>query len=202
LQNAIDAASRGIVRNYQNAVAPGIDSSFSIAGRYGSGAHQAAQSAAQQNLAAQLGDMAGNLGYQNYAAERANMLNALNQVPGYAAQDYNDIAQLNAVGQAREQMGQSLINDQIARWNFEQQQPADKLRQYAAMLQGNFGNSTTTTAPYSAGAGILGGLQSGASLLGGIGSALGDAFPIAIGSAGGPIGMLLGAGLGGLLSAF
>jgi hypothetical protein len=171
LQNAIDAASRGLVRNYQNAVAPGIDSSFSLAGRYGSGAHQAAQSAAQQNLA---------------AAERGNMLNALNLVPGYAAQDYNDIAQLNAVGQTREQMAQSLINDQIARWNFEQQQPADKLRQYAALVQGNFGSTQTTTAPYSAGTGILGGAASGAG----------------IGSAFGPWGTAIGAGLGGLLSLF
>ena len=186
LQSAIDAASRGVTRNYQNAVAPGIDSAFSLAGRYGSGAHLAAHDVAQQNLAGQLGDLAGNLGYQNYAAERGNMLNAVNMVPTYAAQDYNDIAQLNAVGQAREQMAQSLINDQIARWNFAQQQPADKLRQYAALVQGNFGNTTSTTQPYSAGTGILGGATSGA----GVGSAFG--LP----------GTLIGAALGGLLGAF
>jgi hypothetical protein len=202
LQSAIDAAAHGLTRNYRGAVAPGIDSAFSRSGRYGSGAHLAVHEAAQQNLAAQLGDIAGNLGYQNYAAERANMLNALSAAPAYAQADYADIAQLDAVGRAREAMAQALINDQVARWNFEQQMPADKLRQYAALIQGNFGNTTSTTQPYSAGSGILGGAGAGSELFGGIGEALQLAFPATFGSFGGPVGMLLGAGLGGLLSAF
>jgi len=186
LQSAIDAASRGVTRNYQDAVAPGIDSAFSLAGRYGSGAHVAAHDAAEQNLAAQLGDLAGNLGYQGYATERANMLNALSAVPAYAQADYADIAQLSDVGRQREAMAQALINDQIARWNFEQQMPADKLRQYAGLVQGNLGGTTSTTQPYSSGAGILSGATSGAGL--------GGMF--------GPWGAGIGAILGGLLGAF
>lgn len=201
LQSAIDSASRGVVRNYQDAVAPGIDSSFSLAGRYGSGAHMAAHDAAEKNLAAQLGDVAGNLGYQGYATERANMLNALNAVPGYAQSDYADIAQLADVGRQREALAQALINDQVTRWNFEQQQPADKLAQYAQLIQGNFGGTQSTTAPYSSGAGVLGGMQSGADLFGSIGSAFSTAFPETLGTFGGPFGMLLGAGVGGLLNA-
>jgi hypothetical protein len=195
LQNAIDAASRGVTRNYQDAVAPGIDSAFSLAGRYGSGAHVAAHDAAERNLAAQLGDLAGNLGYQGYATERANMLNALNAVPAYAQADYTDIAQLADVGRQREAAAQALINDQVARWNFEQQMPADKLAQYAQLIRGDFGGTTTTTAPYSSGAGVLGGMSSGSKLFGGIGEAL----PF-MGSFGGPLGALFGAGIGGLLS--
>lgn len=194
LQAAIDAASRGLTRNYQTATAPGIDSAFSLAGRYGSGAHMSAHDTAQRNLAAQLGDVAGNLAYQGYGAERANMLNALNAVPAYAQADYADIAQLDAVGRAREAMAQALINDQVARWNFEQQMPADKLRQYAGLIQGNYGGTTTTTSPYSSGAGILGGATSGA----GLGGTIGSLFP----GPGNIIGTILGAGLGGLLSAF
>lgn len=186
LQTAIDAATRGVTRNYQTAVAPGIDSSFSLAGRYGSGAHAAVHDTAQRNLAAQLGDVAGNLAYQGYGAERANMLNALNAVPAFAQADYADIAQLDAAGRAREAMAQALLNDQVARWNFAQQMPADKLRQYAGLIQGNYGGTQTTTAPYSSGAGILGGVSSGAGL----------------GSAFGPWGTLIGGALGGLLGAF
>src|SRR5262249_18616767 len=154
LQTAIDAAYRGVTRNYQDVVAPGIDSAFSLAGRYGSNAHIAAHDAAEKNLAAQLGDLAGNLGYQGYAAERANMLNAINAAPPYAQADYTDIAQLGDVGRQREAMAQTLINDQIARWNFEQQMPADKLAQYAQLIRGDFGGTKTTTAPYSSGAGF------------------------------------------------
>ncbi len=130
------------------------------------------------------------------------MLNALNAVPGYAQADYADIAQLADVGRQREAMAQALINDQIARWNFEQQMPADKLAQYAQLIRGDFGGTTTTTAPYSSGAGMLGGMQSGSDLFGGIGTAFGSAFPETIGAFGGPFGMLLGAGLGGLFGSF
>lgn len=186
LQAAIDSASRGLTRNYQTATAPGIDSAFSLAGRYGSGAHVSAHDAAQRNLATQLGDVAGNLVYQGYGAERANMQNALNAIPAYAQADYADIGQLDAVGRAREAMAQALLNDQVARWNFEQQMPFDKLRQYAGLIQGNYGGTTTTTSPYSAGAGILGGATAGASA----------------GSAFGLPGTLIGAALGGLLGAF
>ncbi len=186
LQRAIDAASGGLVRNYQSAVAPGIDSSFSLAGRYGSGAHQAAHETAQRSLARQIGDLSGGLSYQNYAAERANQQAALGRVPGFAGLDYADIAQLGQAGRDREALAQALLNDRIARWNFAQQQPADKLRQYAALIQGNYGGTTTTTEPYSAGTGFVGGAAAGA----GIGSPFG--LP----------GTLIGAGLGGLLSLF
>jgi hypothetical protein len=185
LQSMIDAATRGVTRNYQDTVSPGIDSAFSLAGRYGSGAHVAAHDAAERILATQLGDIAGNLGYQGYAAERNNMLNALNAAPAYAQADYGDIAQLADVGRQREAAEQALINDQIARWNFEQQQPADKLAQYAQLIRGDFGGTTTTTAPYSSGAGILGGATSGAGA----------------GAAFGPWGAGIGAILGGLLGA-
>jgi len=185
LQSMIDVATHGVTRNYQDTVSPGIDSAFSLAGRYGSGAHVAAHDAAERNLATQLGDIAGNLGYQGYAAERNNMLNALNAAPAYAQADYGDIAQLADVGRQREAAAQALINDQIARWNFEQQQPADKLAQYAQLIRGDFGGTTTTTAPYSSGAGILGGATSGAGA----------------GAAFGPWGAGIGAILGGLLGA-
>jgi hypothetical protein len=191
LQGAIDAASRGLVRNYQSAVAPGIDSAFAGAGRYGSGAHLAAHEAAQRNLAAQLGDIGANLGYQGYAAERANMLSALGLAPTFAQGDYLDIAQLDAVGRAREAMAQALLDDQVARWNFAQQLPADKLRQYAALIQGNFGGTETTTQPFSAGAGILSGIETGV----GLGSTIGTA----LGAGGGPPGMIIGGLLGALL---
>jgi hypothetical protein len=193
LQSMIDVATHGVTRNYQDTVSPGIDSAFSLAGRYGSGAHVAAHDAAERNLATQLGDIAGNLGYQGYAAERNNMLNALNAAPAYAQADYGDIAQLADVGRQREAAAQALINDQIARWNFEQQQPADKLAQYAQLIRGDFGGTTTTTQPYSSGTGVLGGAKFGSDL----GSALGSVLGIGL-----PGGTLLGSGLGGILGAF
>jgi hypothetical protein len=179
LQGAIDSAGRGVVRNYRNAVTPGVDSSFAQAGRYGSGAHLAAHSNAQQNLAQQLADISSGMSYQNYGDERARMQQAAMAAPALAQQDYLDIAQLAAVGRAREGGAQSLIDDQVARYNFAQQLPYNKLAQYAGLIQGNYGGTTTATQS-SGGAGPLRGAATGFAL-------------------GGPWGAAIG-GLGGLLS--
>lgn len=183
LQGAIDNATRGIVRNYQTAVAPGLDSSFSAAGRYGSGLYGAAHRTAQQNLAEQLGAVAADLAYRNYGDERAYMQQAAMAAPGLAQQDYVDIGQLAAVGQAREAMAQNLINDQIARFNFYQQLPQNKLAQYMGFIQGDYGGTATTTETRSPG------LLSGATAGYGLGQSIG-----------GPWGGVVGAALGGLLS--
>ena len=81
-----------------------------------------------------------------------------------AQADYADIAQLAAVGQAREQMQQALVNDQIARFNFTPQLPFNKLAQYAGLIQGNYGGTTTTTAPYNRGEALLNGASAGVGL--------------------------------------
>ena len=195
LQNAIDIASRGVTRNYRTAVAPGIDSTFSLAGRYGSGAHQAVQSQAQQNLADQLGDIASGIAYRNYGDERTNMLQALALAPQFAAQDYLDAERLASVGATREAQQQALINDQIARFNFAQQLPQNKLAQYLALIHGDYGGTTTTTQPYvrTPGSNFLTGATAGL----GLGSDLMSAIPKI-----GPWGPALGAGIGGLLSLF
>ena len=195
LQNAVDIASQGLTRNYRTAVAPGIDSAFSLAGRYGSGAHEAAQSQAQQNLADQLGDVASGIAYRNYGDERTNMLQTLALAPQFAAQDYLDAERLASVGATREAQQQALINDQIARFNFAQQLPQNKLAQYLALIHGDYGGTTTTTQPYvrTSGSNFLTGAVTGA----GLGGKL---FPAS--SALGPWGPALGAGIGGLLSLF
>lgn len=69
-------AADSITRNYQQAVAPGTDSAFENAGRYGSGLHANAQ---EQDKNA-LGNSLANLGTQiyggNYANERQNQISA------------------------------------------------------------------------------------------------------------------------------
>jgi hypothetical protein len=165
-----------------NEVRPRIDSQFATSGRYASGAHQEAASRA-------LADATGSLAYQNYADERSNMQQAMSLAPQFAQQDYADIAQLAAVGQTREQMAQALINDQIARYNYAQQLPYNKLAQYQGLIQGNYGGTETTTQPYDRdiGGSLIGGATAGL----GLGQAI---FGAGLGWPGG----LLAAGLGGL----
>jgi len=140
-----------------NEIRPRLDSQFASSGRYASGAHQEAAARA-------LADATASLAYQSYSDERARMLQAAAFTPQLAQADYADIAQLAAVGQAREQMQQALVNDQIARFNFTQQLPFNKLAQYAGLIQGNYGGTTTTTAPYNRGEALLNGASAGVGL--------------------------------------
>jgi hypothetical protein len=175
----------GMVGRIANEVRPRIDSQFATSGRYASGAHQEAASRA-------LADATASLAYQNYADERGNMQQAMSLAPQFAQQDYADISQLAAVGQTREQMAQALINDQIARYNYTQQLPYNKLAQYMGLIQGSYGGTGMTTQPYDR--------DIGGSMLSGAGDAVAlgkEIFGGNMSSGGG----LLSAGLG-ALSAF
>jgi hypothetical protein len=85
------------------------------------------------------------MAYQNYGDERQRMMQAAGLTPQLAAQDYFDIAQLAAAGSTRERNYQDLINAEIARFNYEQQLPYNKLARYLGMIQGDYGGTTQTT---------------------------------------------------------
>lgn len=138
-----------------------LDSQFNSAGRLNSGQHFNA-----------MGDALGNLGTQiygqNYQNERGRQVQAAQLAPGLAGLDFNNIAALSQVGQTREQQAGSQLQDQINRFNFEQQEPNQRLRDYMATVAGgSFGSQGTTTSPiYSNPAGNILGLGLGAAGLG------------------------------------
>ncbi len=142
-----------------------VQSQFAKAGRYGSGANQQALAAALAPAALQ--------------AQQA----AIAQAPSIQNQD---LAQLSAVGDAREQMAQAELKDQVDRFNFEQNRDQQKLRDYMALVSGGTVGSQTVEPVFrdrtsSALGGALGGAQLASSM--GMSSGLG-----AVG--GGLLGML------------
>lgn len=152
---------------------------FSSSGRYGSGA-----------MANQANEALASLAAQNYGQERENMMRGMMYAPQLAQQDYFDAAKLAEVGGTREDLAQQAINDAMARYNFAQQEPWQRLAMYNQLIQGNYGSqstSTTTNTPRR---------QLGSDLLSGAASGAG------IGMMFGPWGGLAGAGIGGLLSLF
>lgn len=156
-------------------------SNASQAGRYGSGAMNTALGGAGQTLANSLSNTAGNLAYQNYAAERGMQQNAAQNAPSLAATDYADINQLAQAGQGYESYNQLALQDAINRFNFQQNAPQNALAQYMGYVTGSPQGSQTTSQVYR---NPLSGVAGGA----GIG-----------GSIGGGTGALIGAGLGGLV---
>lgn len=183
LQSAIDAASRGITRNYESVVEPGIDAAFSSRGRYGSGLQAEAIDRAQENLADQLGDVGTQMAFgdygmqrQGYDTERARQMAAASAAPGMAAQDYVDPGQLLSVGAAREGQAASQLQEDINRFNLEQNAEKKALADYMALVAGGqYGGSSSTSSPIygDTSSNVLGNIAQlagvGGSLFGGMG---------------------------------
>lgn len=190
-----------------------IDSGFSSAGRYGSGAHANARADALSDLAGQMyshaydqqreaAAQAGSLYQQGVnsqlqAAQAAGQLYntgvgqqvlAAGTAQDLADQTYKDAAALSEAGAAQDAYLQQLINAEIGRWNYQQQAPLNALNAYQNLISGNYGATTTTTGQQSSTAkSTLGNMVTGAAL----GSSIG-----------GLPGTIIGALGGGLLSLF
>ncbi len=163
----------------RNKIIPDIESRFNAGGRFGSGLSRAAEAQALADSFA-----------SQYGNERQNQLRAMLFAPQAAASDYADMNALAGVGAQREGQAQSVIDEAMARHEFETMEPSERLARYMATIQGNYGNTgSTTTGGFKGnrGSGILGGALGGA----GIG-----------GQFGGPVGAGIGGILGGLAGLF
>ena len=148
LQGAINKAIQPITQQYENVVMPGLDSTFSGAGRYGSGAHQQAANQGYSDYMRTVGDTANQMAYQNYGDERTNQLRAQMFAPQMAQADYFDINQLGAAGSALDAYNQQLINQDIERYNYEKNAPQQWLSNYMGTLGlAPWGSTTTSTQP-------------------------------------------------------
>ena len=163
-----------------------VNSNVAGAGRYGSGAHTGM-------LTDSLGNLADKVYSDNYNRERAVMDAMAMKAPQLGEMDYSDIAKLQTVGGAREELSERMLADAMKRFEFEQRRPYEKLREYQASVGGPFGTSQSTISPLTKNPimGLLGGASAGAGIYDMIG-ATGSANPYLMGGA------LLG-GLGSML---
>jgi len=137
-----------------------INAQFGEAGRLGSQANA-------QALGRGVGDALAPLRFQDFQRERQNQLSAAEFAPQLANVDFQNLAALRDVGQAREGQLGATIQDQLNRFNFSQQEPRSRIAEVLALLGGGqFGSGQTQTQPTfsNSGASTLGGLASIASI--------------------------------------
>lgn len=184
LQNQIDNAISGAVNQ--------ATSQYALGGRLGSGAFGTALGAGITGAAAPI------LANQ-YNAERGRQMQAAQMAPQLAAQDFIDLAALSGVGQQQRELSQAQIQ---AQRDFINELNAAQLSKFgslasAAGLTPSAMNTSSTQPGVSPLAGAAGGALTGA--------ALGSLFPTAAASASGatgfgasfgPMGALVGGGLG------
>ena len=121
------------------------NSQASMSGRYGSDAHARMASNNSSNLAQSLADTAGQYAYQNYANERGNQINAMNNA-GQIANNQNIGAQnLMNAGNAQAGFDQTKLNSEIARHDYGQNADQQHLSNYTNAVWGAPGGSTSTT---------------------------------------------------------
>ena len=158
-----------------------VQSQFSDAGRLGSSANQ-------ETLARSLGELGNKFYGDQYNIERQNQMASTQIAPQLGEMDYNDIGKLQQVGQEKESLEMAKLQDAIARYDYDQTQPYQKLNQYLGSLGASVPTNTLTTQPVfrNTGAGLLGGAMTGAKIAGMIPGMTGG----------------MGAGIGGLLGAY
>ena len=171
-----------VFQNIQSKVLPSVNSQFMGSGRYGSDSHAGTMTTDLTNAYAPYASQQYQQGLDrmNWAAGMSNdMYNqdvgnrqwAAGMAPTWAANDWTDINALSNIGGQQQQLGQQELNDAVARWQYYQQLPYDKLGQYLNNIGGNYGGtvvgktSTPTPSMWSqvagAGTGLLGSALSG-----------------------------------------
>ena len=186
--NMLMETARGDYVGQQNphlaaALQPAIDQiqgQFSQAGRLGSGANLSAMTSALAPVYA-----------QDYARERAMQQQAQTALGGLAQNDVRlqqqaaslapqaaafdyDIGRLAQFGQARELKAAEQLADEMARFDFLQNEPVQRLQNFAGMVRGGtIGGESSSSQPIfanptSAGIGNLGTLATAAGTIGGL----------------------------------
>lgn len=110
LDQTYDRAADAVTRNYQEAVMPSVNSTFSLAGRTGSNAHQGAVDQASDTLGRTLEGLGSSIYGQDYATERGRMQDAAAQLGGFQLQGQGLNQQ---AGMANQQAGLQTNNQNL-----------------------------------------------------------------------------------------
>ena len=144
LRSTYDTAANAVTENYQRAVVPDITSRFARAGQTLSGGRQGAMTRANEALGDSLSDLATNIYGQNYARERALMDRAADRAFGYEDQAMRRIAGLRDIGSEDLDYRQRRLDEEINRFEFERDEPFNRLGRYASLIGQPVSTSTSS----------------------------------------------------------
>lgn len=134
------AGAAGLSREQQQAIANRMSAATAQAGLAQQGianqlaGAQALTAGQQQALATQLNALGAAAGLER--ADVATRFGAAQLAPQLAEQDFADLQRLLMVGQAREGYDTAALQDQMARWNYEQNLPYQQLQRYQSAISG------------------------------------------------------------------
>lgn len=225
LDGMFNSASDAVTRQFQRSVTPGVNATFGMGGRTGSGAHMAAMQDSQQALGNQLGNMASNIYGSAYESERGRQMQAAGALqqgalggigamgdlynnvgqsqfraaslaPQAQAMEYGNIDRLMNTGAMVDEQQRAILGDAMNRYNYAQNTPYENLNWLAGLVGGQgYGGTQYSDSGSNSIGKILGGAGTGA----GIGAAIGTGIFPGVGTA---VGAGIGALGGGILGHF
>lgn len=197
-EQMIQAATRPLMQQFEQSTLPAIQSAFSRAGRYGSGAQTRAIGQAQEATTRAIGDVSGQLAAADYARERQLQQQALGQqvaasqlAPQFFGAQFLPSQQLAQVGAAQEQIQAQPLQEAMTRFQYEQQLPYQQLQTFLSGVYGTPMAASQYAPTPQAQTNRLGSTLGGAALGYGAGQLIG-------GSLGGISAPIIGAGVGAL----
>lgn len=163
LNQYYQAGAQQLTDQFNQQVMPAVKSQGQSQGMYNSSREGIAEGLAAQGLTQSLGDLATNIYYPAYEAERTNQMQAAMLAPSlsnYGAQ------QMYNLGSLEQQQLQNELNANQQYWTQAESSPWDRLASYANIIYGSpqYSNSTQTTST-DTGSGL------GSTLLSGLGGA-------------------------------
>jgi hypothetical protein len=141
-QKALAAGFRPQNEQFVQEVLPGLEGRFALSGRYGSGAHTGTTDRAVDSLTRAQADAAAKASSSAYDAERSRMLGAAGTAAGLFPQlqaaDYQDINAMGQAGAGWDRHNQSLIDSDIARYNYDANKDWNYINRYLASLNAGY----------------------------------------------------------------
>lgn len=145
LDSMYNNAAKNVTQNFNNTTLPGVNSTFSLAGRYGSGAHETALGGAANMLGQNLSNMASSMYGNAYSQDRTNQLNAIQQAPTFGNSAYQDASQLLNAGGLQQQNAQNNLDFGYQQFQNASDYPYKQLQATGGVIQGNMGSNTTSS---------------------------------------------------------
>ena len=166
LDQQISAAQGDLTRSWNNVQKPAWDTAMQRSGSFGNTGVMQANADAQNTLQQNLGRIGSDMRFSAYNAERGYQNGALGLAPSYAANDYNDINQLQNAGKTYQNQNQSLLDANYQQYLDSRNYPNQQLDTFGnALGKLNWGGQTSQTTPGpSTGSQLLGGALVGSSL--------------------------------------
>lgn len=140
LDQTYNRASNAVTRQFNESVLPGVNSTFSLAGRTGSGVHQNAVNQASEQLGTTLSDLGNQVYGGNYQQERDRMLQASNALGGFdtQAQGYGlQASSQNAQNALSRNINQANLAQDASRFNATNDMNAQQFNQGFRLDMGN-----------------------------------------------------------------